>query len=257
MGSLRAFYSGRLGLDKIKSLVLISGTFSVFETDVVREIGGYLTESITGDFDLIVRLHKYAIDSDEPYRIEFVPVPVVWTEVRETLRALSKQRRRWYRGLVDTLVTHRSMIVNPRYRQIGLFGLPLMLFTEALGRLIEGAGYLILPIGYLLGMFDPGFLVLYFVLTIWFGVFLSWFGVFSEGWSFRRYDEPSQILRLMGDAVLENVGYRQWKAYIPWRGLIEYLRDVESWGEMRRGGLGIGADPTERLPATVPADENR
>ena len=257
MEYLRAFYSGRLGLDKLKSLVLISGTFSVFKTDVVREIGGYATDSITEDFELIVRLHKHAIDGDEDYRIEFVPDPVVWTEVPESLGVLSKQRRRWYRGLIDTLINHRSMIANPRYGPVGLFGLPFMLFTEALGRLIEGLGYIILPVGYFLGFLDPAFLALYFVLTIWFGVFLSWFGIFSEVWSFRRYDDPRQILRLMGDAVLENVGFRQWKTYIAWRGLIEYLLNIDYWGEMRRGGFNTARRQTEQLGSMAASDDHR
>ncbi|MDX1745546.1 MAG: glycosyltransferase family 2 protein, partial [Halobacteriales archaeon] len=47
MEYLRAFYSGRLGLAQIGSLILISGAFGVFRTDLIREIGGYNTESIT------------------------------------------------------------------------------------------------------------------------------------------------------------------------------------------------------------------
>jgi len=37
--------------------------------------------------------------------------------------------------------------------------------------------------------------------------------------------------------VLENFGFRQWKTFIAWRGLFEYLRGDTSWGEMRRSGF--------------------
>ncbi|MFC6973455.1 glycosyltransferase family 2 protein [Halomicroarcula sp. GCM10025709] len=40
MEYLRAFYSGRLGLNRINGLILISGAFGLFQTDAVREIGG-------------------------------------------------------------------------------------------------------------------------------------------------------------------------------------------------------------------------
>ena len=41
----------------------------------------------------------------------------------------------------------------------------------------------------------------------------------------------------LGDGVLENFGFRQWKTFIAWRGLFEYLRGDTSWGEMRRSGF--------------------
>lgn len=235
---LRAFYSGRLGLDQLNSLILISGAFGLFRTDVIRDIGGFDTASVTEDFDLVVRLHKHLSENDRPYRVAFVPEPVVWTEVPESLRILARQRRRWYRGLIETVIRHRSMIGRRRYGPSGYFGLPALVAAEGLGPLIEGAGYIIVPVSFLIGVADIEFVVLYFVLTTGVGVFLSWFGVFSEAWSFRRYDRPSQIVRLMGDGVLENFGYRQLKTFIAWHGLLEYVTGNRSWGRMTRRGFG-------------------
>ena len=237
---LRAFYSGRLGLDQLDSLILISGAFGLFRTDVIREIGGYNTESITEDFDLVVRLHRHLSDSNRPYRVRFVPEPVVWTEVPETFAELGRQRRRWYRGLIDTLLSNRGMMGKRRYGGSGVFGMPVLFFAEVLGPLVEGAGYVIVPFAFLIGAADLNFVIFYFALTIGFGVFLSWFGVFSEVWSFRRYDQPKQIARLLGDGVIENFGYRQWKTLIAWWGLLEYLRGNTSWGKMERIGFDHG-----------------
>jgi len=234
---LRAFYSGRLGLDQLDSLILISGAFGLFRTDVLREIGGYDTGSITEDFDLVVRLHRHLSDVNRPYRVRFVPEPVVWTEVPETLGELGPQRRRWYRGLIDTIVTHRGMIGRRRYGGSGMFGLPALFFAEVLGPLVEGLGYVIVPVAFLIGAADINFVIFYFALTIGFGIFLSWFGVFSEVWSFRRYNKPTQIARLLGDGVIENFGYRQWKTLVAWRALYEYVRGDTSWGQMERIGF--------------------
>ncbi len=238
MEYLRAFYSGRLGLSRIKGLILISGAFGVFRTDAVREVGGYRTDSITEDFDLVVRLHKHLVDAERTYDMRFLPDPVAWTEVPESRRVLGRQRRRWYRGMVDTLVTNRELLFRRKYGRVGLYVLPVFLLAEALGPLIEGFGYVLLPIAWLLGIVDATFVVAFFVLTSGVGVFLSWFGVFSEVWTFNRYDRPREVLSLLGDAVLENVGYRQWKTLQAWRGLSEYLRGVESWGVMERTGFG-------------------
>ena len=246
MEYLRAFYSGRLGLAEIGSLVLISGAFGVFRTDLVREIGGYDTESITEDFDLVVRLHRHLTEIDRDYRIDFVPDPVVWTEVPEDIPTLSRQRRRWFRGMVDTLETHRDIIGSRKYGRAGLIGLPMKFFGEAMGRLMEGMGYVLLPIALLAGAISVKFLLVYFFLTVSIGTFLSWFGIFSEVWGFRRYEDPRQIVRLLGAGVLENLGYRQWRTLVAWRGLWEYFRGVNSWGTMARSSFGrTPIDPRE------------
>jgi cellulose synthase/poly-beta-1,6-N-acetylglucosamine synthase-like glycosyltransferase len=242
---LRAFYAGRLGLSRLKGLIVISGAFGVFRTDIVREIGGYRHDSVTEDLDLVLRLHRYTAEDDREYGVEFVAEPVVWTEVPETLGGLSRQRRRWYRGMLDALVTHRDMIGNRTYGRVGMFALPFYVFVEALGRLIEGLGYVVVPIAFVLGIVNLEFFVLYFAITTGIGVFLSWFIVFAVVGKFNRYERTRQILTLLANGVLENMGYRQWRTIVCWRGLIEYLRGDHSWGAMERSGFQNVTDNTD------------
>ena len=237
MEYLRAFYSGRLGLDRLNALMLISGAFGVFRTDLVREVGGYETDSVTEDFELTLRLHRYLREHGRDYNVDFVPEPVVWTEVPESRTAFSRQRRRWYRGLLDTMTRHRQMVGRRRYGSPGLFGYPAFLFAEVLGPLVEGFGYVIVPLAFAIGAADLSFVLMYFGITVGVGVFLSWFGILSEVWSFRRYDRPKQVIRLLGMGIIENFGFRQWKTLIAWRGLYEYIRGDTSWGEMQRSGF--------------------
>lgn len=239
MEYLRAFYSGRLGLNRINGLILISGAFGLFRTDVVREIGGYRHDTITEDFDIVVRLHRYLSDQDRDYTVDFVPEPVAWTEVPASRQMLGRQRRRWFRGMVETVVTNRKMMFRRKYGRIGTIIFPFFVAAEMFGPLIEGLGYIILPLAFYFDVLSVEFFIVFFLLTTGFGVFLSWFGVFSEVWSFNRYREPSQVLRLLWYGVLENFGYRQWKTVVAWQGLIEYLRGVDSWGVMERGGFSV------------------
>ena len=254
MEYLRAFYSGRLGLDRINGLILISGAFGVFRTDYVREIGGYRHDTVTEDFDLVLRLHRYLIDHDIEYDVEFMPEPVAWTEVPSSWRVLGRQRRRWYQGMIETVVTHRDMLFSPTYGRIGTIILPLFTAAETLGPLIEGIGYLLIPVAWYFDVLNVEFLFTFFILTTGFGVFLSWFGVFSETWSFNRYDDPRQIVRLLWYGILENFGYRQWKTVVAWRGLIQYFRGEESWGVMERSGFGADSALSETDEA--PEDED-
>ncbi|MFC6973454.1 glycosyltransferase [Halomicroarcula sp. GCM10025709] len=197
---------------------------------------------MTEDFDIVVRLHRYLKETDREYTVDFVPEPVAWTEVPATRRVLSRQRRRWYRGMVETLVTHWRMLFNPKYDRLGTAVMPFFVLAETIGPLIEGLGYVLLPLAWYFGLLDVEFFLVFFLLTTGFGVFLSWFGVFSEVWSFNRYDSPWQVLRLLWYGVLENFGYRQWKTLVAWRGFVEYLAGVDSWGTMERAGFSIGDD---------------
>jgi hypothetical protein len=158
--------------------------------------------------------------------------------------------------MVETLVTNRGMLFNPTYGRIGTIVLPLFTVAEAIGPLLEGLVLILIPIAWYLGALNVDFFITFFLLTTGFGIFLSWFGIFSEVWSFNRYDDPRQILRLLWYGVLENFGYRQWKTYVAWRGLFQYLTGKETWGVMERGGFATGdSDPAE--PATDTTDRAR
>ncbi|WP_331234245.1 glycosyltransferase family 2 protein [Natronorarus salvus] len=237
MEYLRAFLSGRIGLSSLKSLMIISGAFGLFDTRLVREVGGYRSDTITEDMELVVRMHRYLNERDREYRLEFVPEPVIWTEVPEDRAVLSRQRRRWHRGLFQTLMMHRKMIGNPNYGVTGMFALPFFMGVEGFGPLIEGLGYVIVPLAFVLGIVDTWFFISFLLLAIVLSMFLSWLSVLSEVASYRRYDRPRDVALLLGYGVLENVLYRQWKTVVLWRGFVEFLRGDDSWGAMERKGF--------------------
>lgn len=237
MEYLRAFLAGRIGLSMIGSLLIMSGAFGLFRTNTVRKIGGYSTDTITEDMELIVRLHRHFLEHKQKYSIRFVPEAVVWTEVPEERDALSRQRRRWYQGLLESLLMHRAMIGRRRYGVIGLVALPFFLLVETFGPIVEGLGYVIVPTAFVVGLLNLPFFVLFLAVAIGLGTFMSWLGIFTEAYGFRRYDNPRDIAALLGYGLLENVLYRQWKAFIAWRGLVHFVRGDSSWGEMARAGI--------------------
>lgn len=242
---LRAFLLGRIGLSNLRSLLIISGAFGLFRTDVLREIGGYETDSITEDMELVVRLHRYLIDTDREYDVTFLPKPVAWTEAPESRAVLSRQRRRWYRGLLDTLVRHRGAIGRRSYGVIGLFALPYFVLIETLGPLVEGAGYLLVPAFVLLGILDPWFFLVFLAFAVGLGALASALAILGEVITYRRYDKPREVATLLGYAVLEAFVYRPWRAFVTWIGLFEYLTGDRTWGEMDRSGFGSEPDETD------------
>ena len=92
----------------IRSRLRLCGAFGLFDRNILETVGGYWTDTVGEDFELTLRLHHYFRDRDEPYRIVFVPDSVCWTEVPEQFSRLSRQRRRWQRGLWQACVGTRG-----------------------------------------------------------------------------------------------------------------------------------------------------
>jgi cellulose synthase/poly-beta-1,6-N-acetylglucosamine synthase-like glycosyltransferase len=129
---LRAFLIGREAWALGNMLMIISGAFGVFRTDLVRTVGGYRASAIGEDFDLVARFHRYLRDNHTDYQIQFVPDPVCWTEVPSDLRSLGRQRSRWQKGLLDVLWPNRDMLFRRRYGRIGWLALPYLWLFELL-----------------------------------------------------------------------------------------------------------------------------
>jgi cellulose synthase/poly-beta-1,6-N-acetylglucosamine synthase-like glycosyltransferase len=238
---LRAFLFGRMGWSAGNSLLVISGAFGLFEKRAAILAGGYATDSIGEDMELVVRMHRYRRERRQPYRIGFVPDPICWTEVPENLQVLRRQRTRWHRGLIDTLLRHRAMIGRPRYGTVGMVSLPGFFVFEMLSPVIELSGYILLLALWSFGLLDSSLAGTFFVLAIVYMVLVSALAVLLEDIAFRRYPSSRDLGLLLVAAVLENFGYRQLTVWWRVRAFWEYLRGDLTWGAMERRGVGAEA----------------
>lgn len=176
---------------------------------------------------------------DRPYRIEFVAKPVCWTEVPESIRVLARQRRRWARGMVDVLRTHKTMIGNPRYGRIGMVVFPYFLVFEVLGPFVELVGFISVITGLAFGLVNISFAILFFLVAFGYGILLSLMSLVIEELSFRTHRRWRDLAVEVVSSVAENIGYRQLHDIWRIQGTIDGLRKKETvWGEMHRVGLG-------------------
>jgi cellulose synthase/poly-beta-1,6-N-acetylglucosamine synthase-like glycosyltransferase len=273
---LRSFTTGRTGLDWMDAVLILSGVFAVFEKETVIRAGGYLTPfvrhrltaeyvggervgTVCEDMEIVVRLHRFVRDKLHDRRIAFLPHPVAWTEVPETLESLRKQRGRWYRGLRESLRYHRAMLWRRKYGRIGWFALPTFWIFEYLGPLVELSGYgLILflyamehMLGYRFINYD--YLWAFLLASLGYGMLVNVFAVLVGGWRFRfgladrlqrgllPFTRRSDVLILLVYAVLENFGYRQLTLYWRIRGLWDAWRGKTGWEKFARVGFREGA----------------
>jgi len=238
----RAFLIGRVGWSRMNALLIVSGAFGLFRRSLVEEVGGYSSDTVGEDIELVVRLHRHLRERDEPYRIEFVPDPVCWTEAPETFGQLSRQRRRWHRGLGETLWRHRRLAANGRYGALGTAAVPYFLFFEFLGPLVEVLGLPAILVWWLLGDLSGVFVAAFLVVAMLLGVVLSLAALTLEEHSFRRHRDGRDVVRLIGFSVVENVGYRQIVSFWRFLAFFDLVRRRGDWGEMRRKGFTTVAE---------------
>jgi len=238
---LRAFLFGRMGWSPLNAMLIISGAFGLFKKEAVVEAGGYRTDTVGEDMELVVRLHKHYRLARKPYRIVFVPDPICWTEAPEDLRTLKNQRIRWQRGLAESLSMNLKLLFHPRSGAAGWLAFPFMMVFEWLGPLVEVVGYLFMLLLFLFGMISSQALWVFLFVAVGFGMLLSVSGLLLEEISFHIYSRPRHLVLLLLAVVLENLGYRQINSL--WRliGLVRWLIGGHAhWGEMKRKGTWQG-----------------
>lgn len=230
----RSFLSGRISWALTSSMLVVSGAFGLFKKQVVIDCGGYKNNTVGEDMEIIVRLHHYLRKNREKYRMLFLEDAVCWTQGPMSFHDLRSQRRRWQVGLMDSLLSHKAMTLNPRYGVIGLFAVPYSWLFEWLGALVEVLGYVVIPLSLILGILSPINFFLFLVLAMGLGIILSLGGLILEQTSNKGYMSAKQCLSLAKYAMLENVGYRQYVSLCRAEGILRYGQMRNTWGKIQR-----------------------
>jgi len=234
---LRAFLFGRLGWLPFNALLIISGAFGIFHKETVISVGGFRTDTIGEDMELVMRLHRVLTERGVPYRIAFIPDPVCWTEAPEDLRTLRTQRVRWHHGLGDSLKINWGLLFQRGSGFAGWLAMPFFVFFEWLGPLVQLTGSVFVMLSYLLGLLSLEATLTFFLLSFGLGMLLSTTSLLLEEVSFHTYPKMRHILLLLLAMIVENLGYRQLNSYWRLKGLVEWLLGRKAvWGVMTRSG---------------------
>jgi cellulose synthase/poly-beta-1,6-N-acetylglucosamine synthase-like glycosyltransferase len=245
---LRAFLVGRVGWSRMNALGIISGAFGLFHRSLVETVGGYWTRTVGEDFELTLRLHRYLRERGEPYRIAFVSDPVCWTESPEQLQTLSRQRRRWQRGLWEGLRRHARMTGNPRYGAVGVVAMPYFVLFEFLSPVIALGGLTVTVLLWLFGAVPATYFISFILVSVGLGLLLTTAALALEEFTYRRYPRRRDVLRLLAYAVVENFGYHQ--MHDVWRtlGYFDIARGKTTWGTQQRRGFAPADDELPAVP---------
>ncbi len=238
----RAFILGRMAWSKINGLLIISGAFGLFDRNIVIKVGGYDRTTVGEDLELVVRMRKYMHTvAKQKYKVAFIPDPLCWTEVPSTVKVLSRQRNRWTRGLIDTLVKHKNMFFNKKYGRIGLISYPFWLFFEWLGPVIEAVGIVYFGVMFALGNINMNYFLLFTLLVFSFSLLYSSFAVFYEKYIFGRYKGYKFLMKIFLISIFEILIYHPMNVTFALIGNYDFFinRNKKGWGKMTRKGFDL------------------
>jgi cellulose synthase/poly-beta-1,6-N-acetylglucosamine synthase-like glycosyltransferase len=234
----RSFLLGRMAWARIDSLLIISGAFGFFDREIVLEVGGYDTNTVGEDMEIIFRMRRHMYKQNLPYHVAYIPDPLCWSEVPETLEEFINQRDRWSRGNLETLYTHKDMFFNQKFGRLGMLSYPYWFFYEWLAPILEFVGFLSVVLFYYFGILNWDFFVAITVTIYSFSVMFSFYAILWEIYSYNQYSKTRDILTLMLYAILEPIIFHPIVVWASIRGNYKKLFNVKSgWGAQVRKGF--------------------
>ena len=143
---LNMFYKELMG--KLNCVHVAPGPFSVYRTDVLREVGGFdANHNLTEDLEMALRLQSK----------NYVLVQTLDTEVEtispSNLKDLYAQRNRWYKGALINAFKYKKMFLNKKYGDFGMMQMPTIFLSAILA--------LVMIISILYYTFEPYFRYIY------------------------------------------------------------------------------------------------
>lgn len=228
----RAFLTSRIGWEKMNALLIISGAFGVFKKSAVVNVGGY-SKTIGEDMELTLKMHEFYKKNKIDYKVDFTSDAVCWTQAPDTLKGLRNQRIRWHRGLTDSILRHKKMILNPKYGTVGMLSMPYFFAVEMLGPVIEFAGYLFLLLSIITGTLSE-FFIYVFLMAILYGILYSLSAILFEVLSYKRYTGLNVITKLIIYSLLEQFMYRQLTVWWRVSSFFNFKKGSKKWGTIKR-----------------------
>jgi cellulose synthase/poly-beta-1,6-N-acetylglucosamine synthase-like glycosyltransferase len=231
---LRGFFAGRVGWQPLNGLILISGAFGVFDKGLIKKIGGY-RHAIGEDFDLLLRLRKYCYKNKIDHKVGFVPESLCWTQCPSDYSSLLKQRNRWQRGLMESLLYHRDMIFNPKYKSVGLITMPYFLIVEAFGPLITFFGIISIILFYTYDYINVETMTLFFLLEFVWGISLNIISLYLEIFTKHSYRNGKEFFKLFTLGFIEPFFYKPLLKAELFIATFNFTNT--NWGEIKRKAL--------------------
>lgn len=110
----------RKGQSMLATVMIVPGPIAAFRKEAVEKADYFSSNTFAEDFDITLAILK------QHYRVEYEDRAIAYTIAPRGVEDLLKQRRRWYRGMMQVLAKHEDMFFRRRYGVAGMYGVPYM-----------------------------------------------------------------------------------------------------------------------------------
>ena len=198
-------------------ITVAPGAISAIRRSAILEAGGFSTETLAEDTDLTLAIHRTGL------RVEYQPKAVAHTEAPETFATLARQRFRWAYGTLQCVFKHSDMLFNPRFKALGFFSLPGILFFQVL--LVAFSPFIDLLLLQSIFFGHSEDVLPYFLAFLLCDLLVAAVAVRLEGLPLRT------ALRIIPQRFL----YRPLLSYVIWKSLLHAVRGAwVGWGKLQR-----------------------
>ena len=126
----------RIGWASLGGLDQVPGAFSGIRAELLREAGGFPTDSLTEDYEVTFRVMRAGAARARRGGARPLVVCVsearVWTDGPTTFAGFIRQRTRWFAGFLSTLYRFRGLVFGAHTGAFGFVRLPLKVLDAVL-----------------------------------------------------------------------------------------------------------------------------
>jgi cellulose synthase/poly-beta-1,6-N-acetylglucosamine synthase-like glycosyltransferase len=238
---IRNFIS-RYAWMRTDSLLPVSGAFACFRRDALLAVGGFDSQCLVEDYELIHRLRRYAVEHGGTWRVRVIGDAQAHTDAPGTLSSFLRQRRRWFAGFLQTQFWNRDITGNRRYGALGLLMMPVKAI-DTLQPIYGLTAFVLLLVFLLTGRLEialpvSGVIVAKIVVDL---AFHLWSVHLYRRWTLDR--RGSHLSMAILAALAEPFSFQLLRHTGAALGWVHFLSARKSWGVQKRTGLVVRARP--------------
>lgn len=230
----RTFLGSRIMFDKFNGNLIISGAFGLFQKEMVIAAGGYDTDTMGEDMELVVKLHVFCRTNLIPYRIKYASDAICWSQAPSNLKDLTNQRRRWYLGLFQSMTKHHQLFLNYRYGLVSFISYLYFLIYELFSPFIELIGIIFMILSFFVKLINIKYMIFFYLLYALFGALLSVTSFFARIYVKNMkvsFIDSTKVLIL---CFLEITVLRLYLSVVRMFSFFKYKKRKNNWGEIKR-----------------------
>jgi cellulose synthase/poly-beta-1,6-N-acetylglucosamine synthase-like glycosyltransferase len=221
-------------MDQFNGNLIISGAFGLFKKDIVVAAGGYDSNTLGEDMELVVKLHVFCRNNNIKYSLRYEPNAICWSQTPTSLKDLMKQRRRWFLGLFQSMIKYHRIFINLRFGLVSFISYMYYLLFELLSPAVEVFGIISMAVAWNFGILNTSFMIKFFLLYSVYGAILTITAFFQRIYTQNLKITLSDALKAVFMCLLENIFFRYVISFVRVTAFIGYKKKKKEWGTITR-----------------------